>query len=74
MDNTTISMDRFWNFVAIPYFFVILAFGAWTLFNFRSIQVTNQSIASRVATILGSQRAPVSAGVMKPAGKAAQPN
>jgi hypothetical protein len=66
-------MDRYWNFVAIPYFFIILAFGAWTLFNFRSVQVSSQSIASRVANIIKMRPAEVGEGSFMPAAAASRP-
>ena len=37
----TVSMDRYWSFIATPLFFVVIAFGTYTLFVTDDIQIVS---------------------------------
>jgi hypothetical protein len=65
--DSIISMEGYWNYVAIPYFFVLLGFGTWTLFNFRSVQMTNQTLAGRIAKIIETPLPSTNAKALSPA-------
>jgi len=51
----SVSLDRYWNNVAIPFLFVILGFGLYVLFTLSDIQFTStKGISSTVGAIAGS--------------------
>ena len=62
--NSYVSMERYWNYVAVPFFFIILGFGAYVLFTLSPIQITGQSLSSRVASIAALRNS-----AMRPAAK-----
>lgn len=53
----SVSLDRYWNNVAIPFLFIILGFGLYVLFSLSDIQFTNtEHIIRSVGVIAGSVR------------------
>lgn len=53
----SVSLDRYWNNVAIPFLFIILGFGLYVLFSLSDIQFTNtEHIIRSVGAIAGSVR------------------
>jgi len=54
-DCGSVSMDRYWNNVGTPFFFVVLGFGLFVLFSMNNIQLaSNQHIFNVVAGVLRS--------------------
>jgi len=52
-DCGSVSMDRYWNNVGTPFFFVVLGFGLFVLFTMNNIQfASNQHIFNVVAGVL----------------------
>ena len=63
----TVSMDRYWSFVATPLFFVTIGFGLFTLFNTEDIHlVPTKSVSAEVKSIV-SPSGPTPASVAAPA-------
>lgn len=57
----SVSLDRYWNSVAIPFLFIILGFGLFVLFGLSDIQFTStdhiiRSIGAIAGTIQESKR------------------
>jgi len=51
----SVSLDRYWNNVAIPFLFIILGFGLFVLFSLSDIQFTGtEHIIKSVGAIAGS--------------------
>ena len=54
-DCGSISMDRYWNTIGTPFFFIVLGFGLFVLFSMNNIQLaSNQHIFNIVAGVLQS--------------------
>lgn len=52
-DCGSISMDRYWNTIGTPFFFIVLGFGLFVLFTMNNIQfASNQHIFNVVAGVL----------------------
>ena len=51
----SVSLDRYWNNVAIPFLFIVLGFGLFVLFSLSDIQFTStEKIVSMVGAIASS--------------------
>lgn len=48
-ESATVSMDRFWNIIAIPYFFIVMAFGIFVLFRVGNVQLVSTKTISGIA-------------------------
>lgn len=45
MDRTSaVSLDRYWNFIGVPLFFIVLSFGVYVLYKIGPLQSAGQSI------------------------------
>ena len=50
--NPTISLSRFWNYVALPLFAFVMAFGVFVLFNVGGSQLMGtQTVLSTIARL-----------------------
>jgi len=48
----TVSMDRYWSYIATPLFFIVIGFGVFTLFKAQDIQVVStREISNTVGMI-----------------------
>lgn len=45
----TVSMDRYWNYVATPLFFFIILFGVYVLFNLSAPQLATTAVLNKFA-------------------------
>lgn len=57
----SVSLDRYWNNVAIPFLFIVLGFGLFVLFGLSDIQFTStdhiiRSVGAIAGTMQGSRR------------------
>ena len=58
----SVSLDRYWNYVATPFLFTILGFGMYTLFGMNEMQLVGRSYVmkqvDKIGTAMGSDSAP----------------
>lgn len=55
--ESTVSYDKYWAYVGIPYFFIILLFGMYVLFNMDSVfLVSIKKMTPAFSTIAALQR------------------
>ena len=55
MDNCgNVRLDRYWNFIATPFLFIIVLFGLYTLFTADQIFLTSHSDNEILQTALES--------------------
>lgn len=53
----SVSLDRYWNNVAIPFLFIILGFGLYVLFSLSDIQFTStEGVIKSVGAIASSMQ------------------
>jgi len=52
MEYKTISLEVFWNCIAIPFFLLTIAFGLFVLFNINGIQLANVSSVYKILDTL----------------------
>jgi cytoskeletal protein RodZ len=51
----SVSLDRYWNNVAIPFLFIVLGFGLFVLFSLSDIQFTStEKVVNMVGAIASS--------------------
>ena len=48
----TVSMDRYWSFVATPLFFVTIAAGVYTLFTAEDIHIVDKTEISKTVRLV----------------------
>jgi hypothetical protein len=52
----SVSLDAYWNSVAVPFLFIILGFGLFVLFKMNDMQFTTaQGVASAASAIAAAQ-------------------
>lgn len=58
----SVSLDRYWNYVATPFLFTILGFGMYTLFGMNEMQMVGRSYVmkqvDKISLAMGSDSAP----------------
>jgi hypothetical protein len=52
MEYKTISLELFWNCIAIPFFLLTLSFGFFVLFNVNGIQLADTQSVYKMLDIL----------------------
>ena len=52
----TVSMDRYWSYVATPLFYTVIGFGVYTLFVTQDIQVVSKSDIKGVVGLIRDAR------------------
>ena len=52
----TVSMDRYWSYVATPLFYTVIGFGVYTLFVTQDIQVVSKSDIKDVVGLIRDAR------------------
>lgn len=58
----SVGMDRYWNYVATPLFFVVISFGVFSLFSVNKIQLASSSEIQNAIYDDDGVAAPVAAG------------
>ena len=51
----SVSLDAYWNTVAVPFLFIVLGFGLFVLFSLKSIHL-GESVERAFSTIAQAQR------------------
>jgi len=48
----TVSMNRYWSYIATPLFFAVISFGVYTLFTVKDIQVVGKNDISKTVQLI----------------------
>lgn len=74
----TVSMNRYWSYIATPLFFAVISFGVYTLFTVKDIQVVGKDDISKTVQMIkdaaAAAAAPAVAAVAAAAPATATPN
>jgi len=57
----TVSMNRYWSYIATPLFFAVISFGVYTLFTVKDIQVVGKDDISKAVQLIKEAAAPAAA-------------
>lgn len=62
----TVSMNRYWSYIATPLFFAVISFGVYTLFTVKDIQVVGKDDISKTVQMIKDAAAAAAAPATAP--------
>lgn len=67
----TVGMDRYWNYIATPLFFIVISFGVFALFTAKDIHLIEESTMRGVINLV--KQAEAGASSSRPPSSVAAP-